>query len=112
LYEKLLVIVGQALLLALRVGMMVANAVNKDGRLLAYNLVGIFQVFLALIVNIGTTDWTRDPKGYLGGRLPKFKVTGKPLDPERAAIHGLVQYFLGTIGYNIYTGQPLISPLP
>jgi hypothetical protein len=107
LLEKLLVIIGQMLLLLLRVILMIVDAANKEARKVAYELVGIFQLFLALIVNIATTEIRLE-----GARFPTFRLARKPLDPERAAIHGAIQWFLGAIGYNVYTGEPLINVQP
>jgi hypothetical protein len=94
----------------------IVDAIKKEGRSVAYDLVGIFQGFLALIVNIATTEWKRQPiveNGVVVGvSRYKFDITRKPLDPIRSAVHGAVQYYLGAIGYNIHTGQPLISVLP
>jgi hypothetical protein len=115
-YNKLFVIVGQALLTVLRVALTIVDAINREGRSIAYDLVGTFQGFLALVVNIATTEWKRRPiveNGLaVGTERYKFDITRKPLDPIRSAVHGAIQYYLGAIGYNVHTGQPLINVLP
>jgi hypothetical protein len=106
LLNKIFVIVGQILLLAVRVVFVIYDAATVNGSGAAYNLTNILQTFFAVVVNLATTNVTV-PIG--GGGAQPFTITRKPLDPERAAVHAGGQFLLGAVCYGIQGGN--LSPL-